>query len=135
VNPLLFYSNQQLVLSAEAKLPHTTGTAEAEIRPLRKLRILQSWLTDRLHNASDAGSLQRLTGTGISQTTAALLTAGLITNYNQVETTVIWDVIPRLTLRGGYRHVWGEARHFVLPPAGLAASAGGGLAGSGLVAT
>jgi len=126
-NPLLFYSNQLFALSSEAKLPHTTGTAEAEIRPIRKLRVLQSWLTDRLHNASDAASLQRVTGVGISQTTAALLTAGLITNYNQVETTVIWDVIPRLTLRGGYRHVWGDASQFILPPAGLASSDAGEL--------
>ena len=118
----LFYSTQQFVLSSYAKLPHTTGSAEAEIRPTHKLRILQSWLTDRLHNTADASSIQRLLGTALSQTTAEQLTAGLITNYNQVETIAIWDVIPRLTLRGGYRHVWGDASQEVLPPAGLASA-------------
>jgi hypothetical protein len=39
-----------------------------------------------------------------------------------VETIAIWDVIPRLTLRGGYRHVWGDASQQVLPPAGLASA-------------
>jgi hypothetical protein len=121
-NPILFYSSQQFILSSEAKLPHTTGSAGAEIRPRHNVRILQSWLTDRLHNAGSASSVQRLSGTGVSQLTAALLTAGLITNYNYVETDMIWDVIPRLTLRGGYRHVWGNASQQILPPAGLASA-------------
>jgi hypothetical protein len=118
----LFYNTQQFVASSEAKLPHTTGSAGAEIRPIRKVRILQSWLTDRLHNASDLTSLQRLISPTLSQTTTAFLTAGLITNYNQVETMVIWDALPRLTLRGGYRHVWGDASQAILPPAGLASA-------------
>jgi hypothetical protein len=118
----LFYNSQQFILSSEAKLPHTTGNAGAEIRPIRKVRILQSWLTDRLHNAGSANSIERLTGTTVSQVTAAMLSAGLITNYNQVETDVIWDVRPRLTLRGGYRHVWGDASQAILPPAGLASA-------------
>jgi hypothetical protein len=119
---ILFYSSQQFILSSEAQMPHTTGSAGAEIRPVRNVRILQTWLTDRLHNAASAASIERLSGTGVSQLTAAMLTAGLITNYNQIETDVIWDVIPRLTLRGGYRHVWGDASQEILPPAGLASA-------------
>jgi hypothetical protein len=119
-NPLLFYNSQQFILSAEAKMPHTTGNAGAEIRLPHNIRILQSWLTDRLHNAATAASIDHLTGIGVSQLTAALLDAGLITNYNQLETDVIWDASPRLTLRGGYRRVWGDASQAILPPAGLA---------------
>jgi hypothetical protein len=121
-NPLLFYTSQLFILSSEAKMPHTTGNAGAEIRPRRHVRITQSWLTDRLHNAGSAASNNRIFGNGLSQQTIALLTAGLITNYNQLETNVIWEVYPRLTVRAGYRRVWGDASQEVLPPAGLASA-------------
>ncbi|HWB83988.1 MAG TPA: hypothetical protein VG675_07600 [Bryobacteraceae bacterium] len=121
-NPLLFYSSQQFILSAEAKMPHTTGNASAEIRPHRTVRILQSWLTDRLHNSAAANSFQRLTTASAPQVTAAFLDSELVTNYNQFETDVIWDAYRRLSVRGGYRRVWGDASQLILPPAGLASS-------------
>lgn len=121
-NPLLFYTSQQFILAADAKMPHTTGSAGAEIRPWRNIRILQSWLTDRLHNTASASSLDRLFGAGAAQAMVALLNAGLITNYNQVETDVIWDASTRLTLRGGYRRVWGDASQAILPPEELASA-------------
>ena len=121
-NPLLFYSSQQFLLSAEAKMPHTTGMAGAEIRLHHNLRVISSWLTDRLQNTAEAASAQRLTGTGVSQTSAELIDAGLITNYNQFETDVIWDASMRFTLRGGYRRVWGDASQAILPPEGLASA-------------
>jgi hypothetical protein len=119
-NQLLFYNSQQFLLSAEAKLPHTTGSAGAEIRPHHTVRILQSWLTDRLRNTGAAASSQLLSSLGSSQRIATELASTLVTNYNQVETNVIWDAIPRLALRGGYRRVWGDASQAILPAAGLA---------------
>ena len=121
-NQLLFYNNQQFLLSAEAKMPHTTGSAGVEIRPFHTVRILHSWLTDRLHNAGAAASTQLLSSTGISQQTAAQLNSSLVTNYNQTETNVIWDAHSRLTVRGGYRHVWGDASDRIRPPMGLASA-------------
>jgi hypothetical protein len=121
-NPLLFYTSQLFFLSSEAKMPHTTGSAGAEIRLPHRVRVLQSWLTDRLHTAGSAASDNRVLGTGLSQQTLALLTSGLITNYNQLETDVIWDVWPRVTVRAGYRRVWGDASQAILPPAGLASA-------------
>jgi hypothetical protein len=121
-NPLLFYTTQLFLLSSEAKMPHTTGNAGAEIRPRRHVRIVQSWLTDRLHNAASAASNNSVFQDAFSQQTLALLTAGLVTNYNQLETNVIWEVYPRLTLRIGYCYVWGDASQEVLPPEGLASA-------------
>src|SRR5262249_33247069 len=77
---LLFFTSQQFLLSAQAKMPHTSGNAGAEIRPLQNLRILQSWLTDRLHTDGAAVSSQVLTGTGFSQSSSAQLASALITN-------------------------------------------------------
>ena len=119
---LLFYTSQQYLISAAAKLPHTSGSLGAEIRPLRRVRIVQSWLTDRLHNAGSAASTQTLAGTGVSEQMAALLASSLVTNYSQEEIDVIFDATSKVTLRGGYRYVWGDANDAVLPPEGLLSS-------------
>ncbi len=121
-NQLLFYTSQQYLVSAAAKLPHTSGSLGAEIRPLRRVRIVQSWLTDRLHNTGSAASTQTLTSSGISQQTAALLASSLVTNYSQEEIDLFYDATSKLTLRGGYRYVWGDASDAVLPPEGLMSS-------------
>jgi hypothetical protein len=117
---VLFYNSEQYLLSATAKLPHTTANAGAEIRPRRHVRILESWLTDRLHNGGGASSTQVLTSAGSSQTLAAVLSTSLITNYNQQEINILVDAPWHLSFRGGYRYVWGDAYNVTLPPAGLA---------------
>ena len=119
---VLFYTSQQYLVSAASKLPHTSGSLGAEIRPFRRVRIVQSWLTDRLHNAGSAASTQTLTSTGASQQIAALLASSLVTNYSQDELDIFYDATSKLTLRGGYRYVWGEANDAVLPPEGLMSS-------------
>ncbi len=102
---LLFYSSQQYLLSATAKMPRTSGNIGVEIRPFRRVRILESWLTDRLHTASS--------------TALPFQSARLVTNYSQQEVDVLVDVTDKLTLRGGYRYVWGDASSIVLPLTGL----------------
>ena len=120
---MLFYTSQQYLVSAAAKLPHTTGSFGAEIRPFRRVRITESWLTDRLHNAGSAASTQTLRQLhAVSQQMAALLASSLVTNYNQAEIDVFFDATSKLMLRGGYRYVWGDANDAVLPAAGLVSS-------------
>jgi hypothetical protein len=120
---LLFYSGQQFLLSAASKLPHTTGSAGVEIRPLRHVRILESWLTDRMHEAGSANSTNLLLSPPNPSTQiAGLLASSLATNYNQEEVNAIFDATSKLTLRGGYRYVWGDSLDATLPPAGLASS-------------
>jgi hypothetical protein len=124
---VLFYTSQQYLVSAAAKLPHTTGSFGTELRPMRRMRIVESWLTDRLHNAGNAFSLNTLTGANSSQQMTALLTSSLVTNYNQQEIDVFYDVTSKIMVRGGYRFVWGDASDAILPPAGLAGSEQGTL--------
>jgi hypothetical protein len=122
---LLFYTSQAYLVSAASKLPHTTGSFGAEMRPLRRLRVVESWLTDRLHNAGSATSLNQLASPvrsgqpAFSGQIAALLSSSLVTNYNQAEADVFFDATSKLMLRGGYRYVWGDAVDAVLPPEGL----------------
>jgi hypothetical protein len=119
---VLFYSSQQYLVSAAAQMPHTTGSIGAEIRPLRRVRIVESWLTDRLHDSGSANSQQALSGLGASAQMAALLTSSLVTNYNQQEVDVFYDPLPKLVFHGGYRYVWGDANDAFLPAAGLASA-------------
>ncbi len=111
---ILFYSAQRYALQSGAKLPHQTGSAGAEVRPFRKVKILESWLTDRLHDASNAAAQQN------PVTTASLLTSSLASNYSQLQTDVLFDATAKLALRGGYRRVWADANDLTLPAAGLA---------------
>jgi hypothetical protein len=117
---LLFYNSQQYLVSAESKLPHTSASLGAEIRPGHRVRILESWLTDRLHQNSSATSTQTL-GTSTAPS-SALLSSLLTTNYSQEEINLFFDITTRLTLRTGYRYVWGDGHDATLPPAGLASS-------------
>ena len=43
----LFYASQQYLVSAASKLPHTSGSLGAEIRPLRRVRIFEGSCYDR----------------------------------------------------------------------------------------
>jgi hypothetical protein len=121
-NPLLFYTSQSYLLSAAAKLPHTTGSLGAEQRALNRVRIVESWLTDRLHDAGSASSNSLLTNSSTSQQIAGVLNSSLVNNYNQAEVDVFYDATSKLMVRGGYRYVWGEESDAVLPAAGLVSS-------------
>ncbi len=124
---ILFYKSEQFLLAAASKMPHTTANLGAELRPVKGIRVVESWLTDRMHNAGSASSSLAMTGTGLSQSTAALLASSLANNYSQHQTDVIVDAAKKLTLRAGYRFVWGDARDLVLPVAGVSNSMTGTL--------
>jgi hypothetical protein len=111
-----FYQSEQYLVSAAAELPHTTASFGAEIRPLKRIRIAESWLTDRLHDAGNYSSAQ--TSVPPPQQTALLLASSLASNYNQTETNVWFEATKGLTFRGGYRYVWGDASDAVLPQGG-----------------
>jgi hypothetical protein len=119
---VLFYTSQQYLVTAALKLPHTSGSFGAELRPFRRVRLLESWLTDRLHNAGSSASSQTLASASQSEQIAAMLASSLVTNYNQEEINLIFDATSKLVLRGGYRYVWGDANAAVLPLEGLVSS-------------
>ncbi len=83
--PLLFYNAQTNLFAAATTQPHTTGSAGAEIRPLARVRVIESWMTDRLHSSD------------------------LVMNYSQAQIEALVDITKKLTLRGGYRYVWGDS--------------------------
>ena len=108
---ILFYTGEQALSYAEGKQPHTTGSFGFELRPLQRVRILESWMTDRMHTAA-AGLLTDMILQPASsvQTTLTPLTSLLAVSYNQEQIDVLLDLTHKLTLRGGYRYVWGDAQ-------------------------
>jgi len=106
---LLFYTGQTDLVNAAAKQPHTSGGAGAEIRPFRRLRIIESWSTDRLHDASGGLNTQQLLAANPLASTTSLIAGSLVRNYSQQEVDAMYDIGSHLTLRGGYRYVWGDA--------------------------
>ena len=102
---LLFYDRSQSSLFAEAKQPHSSGGFGLEVRPVRRVRILESWMTDRMHDASRAILTEQLLLAGTVASSDRLAVT-----YNQQQTEALVDVTAKLTLRGGHRYVWGDAR-------------------------
>jgi hypothetical protein len=119
LSSLLFYSAQTNLGTGAANQPHTSANAGFELRPVRRLRIIESWMTDRYHDTASPVAFPQATITGGISTTPPVVT-GLsfldtppnytqVVNYNQQQTDVLFDLTSKLTLRGGYRHVWGDA--------------------------
>ena len=121
-NQLLFFTGQQYLLSAASKLPHTSASFGGEVRPFKRLRIVENWMTDRMHEDGSANSTSFLLTPGTPTQMAALLESSLVNNYSQEEVNILYDPISKLTLRGGYRYVWGDAYDATIPAAGLASS-------------
>jgi hypothetical protein len=117
---VLFYTGEQDLISALSKQPHTSASLGAEIRPFSRLRLIPSWLTDRMHTSGSSVGQDTLTTAAGIVPMASLLSSTLVTNSSQVEMNVMYDLTRKITLRGGYRYVWGNASDGILPIAELA---------------
>jgi hypothetical protein len=119
LSELLFYSSQQTIGTGAANQPHTTGTVGFTVRPLKRMRIIQNWLTDRYHDA--AYGMLTITPTTATGGGITSLNPLQFVNYNQEQVDILYDLTSKLTLRGGYRYVWGDATTDATPflnPAG-----------------
>jgi hypothetical protein len=115
ISQLLFYSGVSMMGTGTDNQPHTTANIGFEMRPLRHLRVIESLLTDRYH---DSAAPEFLTAEHVGDFVSSLLTlprpatADLrqYVNYNQQQIDAIYDLTNRITLRGGWRYVWGNAQ-------------------------
>jgi hypothetical protein len=120
LSEVLFYQGEQNLIAAASKMPHTSANLGAEIRPLSRLRLMPSWMTDRMHTSGSSAGQQILTTAPGPVPIASLLSSALVSNTNQAGMDVFFDVARKITLRGGYRYVWGNASDVILPIAELA---------------
>jgi hypothetical protein len=110
IRSLLFYNGQTELATGAAKQPHITGSLGAEIRGFRKLRIIENLLTDRFHDAAIGFLLTGYTGNpSIPSPQNSSQPGYQVVNYNQNQVDAIYDLTSRISLRGGWRHVWGDA--------------------------
>lgn len=111
----LFYTGQQDLIAALSKQPHTSANFGVELRPFSRLRLIESWFTDRMHTSGSSASQDVLNTAAGSVPMASLLSSTLVSNINQFEANVLYDLTRKITLRGGYRYVWGNASDGTLP--------------------
>jgi len=111
LSSLLFYSGQEITASGAASQPHATANAGFELRPSARSRIIESWMTDRYHDAASPLVAEELflAAPATPQSVLTSLNYSQVVNYNQEQIDAFFDVTPKLTLRGGYRYVWGDA--------------------------
>ncbi len=111
LSSLLLYSGQYNIGSSASNGKHTLANAGMEIRPFKRLKIIDSFSLNR-YNQTGVGALTQqilLTpGSTFPALVSALTTPQNVTNYRQ-QVEAIFDVTRKITLRGGYRYEWGDA--------------------------
>lgn len=115
----LFFSSQQYLLNSASKVPHQSWNAGAEVRLHPRIRVITSWMSDRIQISGINTGQQTWSRETTSRQIPVADSTALRNNFNQVETDVLWDVTGKFTLRGGYRYVWGDTFNLLLPPQGL----------------
>jgi hypothetical protein len=100
-----FFNTQREFIAANASMPRTSGVLNLDIRPMRRIRILESLITNRFHTAS-AAARSDLT---IASPTPVNVSDRLAVNYNRQQVQVNVDLLRWLTVRAGHRFVWGDA--------------------------
>jgi hypothetical protein len=111
LSSLLLYSGQYDIGTAGASGKHVLGNAGAEIRPFKRLKIIESFSSNRYDETGIGALTEQILftpGATYPALVSALSTPQVVTdNRQQVEAIV--DVTRKLTLRAGYRYEWGDA--------------------------
>ena len=88
LDQLRFTTGIQSFTQNELAQPRTSGNAAAELRPFRRLRIIESISTDKLNNN---------------------IPVPVTWNYNEQRLEGFFDVTKWFTLRAGHKYTWGES--------------------------
>jgi hypothetical protein len=101
-----FVNGQQSAATGYANQPRTAGGLTLEVRPIGRLRIVNSWQIERTHNS---GSLALLTTIDSQPQRPINLNDRLAWRQNENRLQAFFEVSKRLTLFGGHRYLWGES--------------------------
>jgi hypothetical protein len=107
---LMFYNSEVVDWTGTAKQPHPAGSVGFILKPFGgRLRVMESYSTDRLHTAGMAVLADQLLVTGQPPTPQSAAEAALyVANYHQQEVNLLFDVTSRVTVRVGDRYRWGD---------------------------
>ena len=103
------YTGQFERSMGDASRPHSSGSWTTELRPFQRLRVVQSFYTDRFHVSGGSLLAQTLNTTPATETELTVFDT-LILNYSQHQIDAIVEAGSRVSLRGGHRYVWGDAQ-------------------------
>lgn len=98
---------------ADANRPHRSASWNTEFRPHPRLRVVQSWFTDR-YDVSSGSTLTQVLNAADPTAFAAVNT--LAFQYSRHQVDAIFDVSRHASVRAGHRYDWGSAQ---TPPASL----------------
>jgi hypothetical protein len=87
--------------------PHVSGNLGFEIH-WRRLRLLESLTTDRMHDSSLGLFNPQLFQNFLNSPSTSIAPLQVV-RYNQAQTDLIFEATSKLTLRGGYRYLRGDA--------------------------
>ncbi len=109
-NPLLLLTGTTDYFFGNATMPHVSGSAAAEARLGSRIRIRESWETDRFHTTglNTLRSLQFFTPTASSPLTLTGSERLEVSRHRQ-QIEAVWDVGRQLSIRGGHRYEWGRS--------------------------
>lgn len=107
LDTLRFVNGQQSVLTGYANAPRTSGAFQVEVRPFARLRIVESWQTERLQNSGSVLALTTLDRTALPARNAA---DRLVWTQSEQQIQAFVEVSKHLTFQGGHRYTWGDAQ-------------------------
>ncbi|MCC7154242.1 MAG: hypothetical protein IT161_06685 [Bryobacterales bacterium] len=108
--PFLFYAQTGDVLTGSSKLPHSSGLVGAEVRLGERLRVRETWDTDRFHTSSAA-----LLATTLTPAAGAVVNRNTsyndltVVNHDRNQLEALFDVTSKIMFRGGWRWERGNA--------------------------
>lgn len=109
-NPLQFLIGSTDYFFGTATMPHVSGSFGAEARITNRVRIRESWETDRFHTDGVGTMRSALLFTPVSSSTTTLSgNERLEVSHHRQQVEALVDVIKNVTVRGGYRYEWGES--------------------------
>lgn len=106
----LFYPRGTDYFYGDARMPRTSGGLSAEIRPFSRVRVRQTWETDKFTSTSAGNLASTITPvSGAAIATAIPAADRLEVTRSRMQTEGLVDVANGYTLRGGYRYEWGDS--------------------------
>lgn len=116
---LRIFTGELATSASVANRPHILGNLSVEFRPVQRVRILESLVTDRFHIASSSSLGRSLTGTrplagpadpGNAFSTSSSDANRFAVNLNQNQLEGAVDLTSRISVRGGYRYMWSDTQ-------------------------
>ena len=107
---LAFYSTAFDQVYGSAVMPRTSASLSTEVRIRNRIRIRQSFDTDRFHDDSSS-TLSRLfyLSSGLAASMNSATPERLEVSQNRSQTEALVDITKGLMVRGGIRYEWGSA--------------------------